>query len=124
MLLTIFVVQYCLLNNSTGGINATAGNISSVPGLLQYENNSPCLYGGTNLLGFGMLALILVVAFGAMAMRFDVMVAAATAGWIGTGATLLLSQMSLLNPNVIGISLALTLIASIIALLKNGLNAY
>lgn len=124
MLFAILAIQYCILNNSTGGINATAANISSVQGLLTYENNNPCLFGGSNVLGFGLLAIILIVSFGAMAMRYDITVAAAVAGWIGTGVSLLLMQLSLLSPNMVGISLALTLVASVIALLRGGLNAY
>jgi hypothetical protein len=122
MIAFLLVVQYCILNHNNT-LNSTAGNISSVTGLLQYENSSPCLY-NSNLLGFAILGILMIVVFGILAIRVDVIVAAAVAAWIGTGIALFLIQLSLLAPNDIGIPLAISIIATIIGLVRGGLSAY
>ena len=121
--LILLTVQYCIFNNATGGLNGTASNVSSFTGLLQFENNSPCLY-GNSLLGFGILAIILVLAFGSLALKVDVAVAGAVAGWIGIPISLLLIQLGLLNANVVGIALAINMIMTIIVLLRGAANPY
>lgn len=110
--------------NATGqGLNATAANISSMTGLLQFENASPCLY-GNSFLGFGLLAIVLMVSFGVLAFRFDVAVAAAVAGWIGLVASLFIVQLGLLSSNMVGIALAINLIATVLVMLRGGTNPY
>ena len=123
MLAMLLAVQYRIMN-SRGGLSANASNISSMTGLLQYENTSPCLYGQTNLLGFAILAIVMMVAFGIGAMRFDVVAAGAVAVWIGTGVALFLIQLSLVSANIMGVLLGLALIMTFISLVKGGLNPY
>ena len=119
----LLIVQYCIMNQTGSGLNATAANISSMTGLLQFENNSPCLY-GNSFLGFGLLAIIMAVAFGAMVLRFDMAVSAALAGWIGLVATLFIIQLGLLSSNMIGVGLALNLIATVLIMVRGGANPY
>jgi hypothetical protein len=125
MFALMLAVQYCILNN-TGGLNGTFSNVSSLPGLLQAENSNPCLYGasGYGLLGFGILATVILIAFGVMTMRFDVLVAGSVAMWIGTGVGLLLEQLSILNPNVLGLLMALAVIFTFISMLRGGMDPY
>ena len=119
----ILAVQFCLLNSTGTGLNASASNITSMPGMLQYENSSPCLY-NNDLIGLGLLAIIMVVAFGITALRFDVAVAGVISAWVGTFVTLFLIQLSLLPANSIGIALGLTIIFTLILLLRGALDPY
>lgn len=125
MLLAMLAVQYCILN-STGGVNSSFGNTSSLPGLLQAENSNPCLYGssGYGIIGLAILALVTLIVFGVLAMRVDVIVAGAVAMWVGSGVALFLEQMSILNPNMMGVMMALTVIFTFVSLLRGGLNPY
>lgn len=125
--LIMFTIQYCVLNQTGGGINSTLANTSSVGGLLDFLNKSPCIgsaFGGNNLFGFAMLAIVMIVTFGIAALRFDVVVAGAAAGWIGVFASLFLIQLNLLGPNMIGISLSVMILMTVIALMRGGLRPY
>lgn len=119
----LLTVQYCILNSTGTGINATLANASDTTAFLQFLNSSPCL-GGSSALGFGILAIALLVAFGVMALRFDIAVAGAVAGWFGVVISLFLIQLGLLSPNTIGVALALNIIMTVITLLKGALNPY
>ena len=123
MFAIFLAVQYCILN-STGGVNSSVANMSSMTGLLQFENTSPCLYGQTGLFGFAILAIVLLVTFAIGAMRFDVVVAGAVAVWVGTGVALLLAQLTLISANLMGILLGLAVLMTFISLLKGALNPY
>lgn len=65
-----------------------------------------------------------MVSFGVLAFRFDVAVAAAVAGWIGLVASLFIVQLGLLSSNMVGIALAINLIATVLVMLRGGTNPY
>ncbi len=76
------------------------------------------------MVGFGLLAVILIISFGVLALRFDVAVAGAVAGWIGMLASLFLIKMGLRDSSMVGIALGLNLLMTVIALVRYALNPY
>ena len=122
-MIAIMLAVYCVMGANGIGLNSTVANVTNFTGLLQFLNGSPCL-GGSSFLGFAILAIIMAIAFGSMALRFDIAVAGAAAGWIGTLASLLIIQLGLLSSNIIGIPVSISLLLTIIALLRGGKDAY
>lgn len=119
----MLAAQYCIMSANGTSVSSQFSNLTNVNQFLQAVNGSPCLF-GQSAVGFAMLALVMIIAFGVLALRFDVGVAGATAGWVSVFASLLLVQLGLLASSVIGIAFALNVLLTIVLLLKGALNPY
>jgi hypothetical protein len=108
-------------------IRGGLSNTTSLTGLMQNESSAiaSCVPGAPSyMMGWAILLILTFVAFGVMAMRFDVGVAGAVAGYLSIGFCLMLQQLGLLGQNAIGIPFVITVCVTIVLLLRGGLRPY
>ena len=111
-------------------VNCTQGglyNTSTLTGLIQNESTglSACIPGApAYLMGYAILFIILIAVFGITALRFDIAVAGAFAGWVMVMVSLLLVQLYLVPASTIGYGFIMSVIFTTLALVRGGQRPY
>ncbi len=111
-------------------VNCTSGafyNVSSITGFIQNESSSmaACIPETPQyLMGYAILFIIFIVAFGITALRFDIAVAGAFAGWVTVVVSLLLIQLVLVPSSAIGYGFVISIIFTALALVRGAPRPY
>lgn len=116
------LLVYCIMNSTGTGLNSTYQNVTGMQQILGIINNNPCLPGG--IFGFAILGIIMFVAFGVTALRYDVAVALIISGFLGTIISVFFVQLGYLNTNITFLPIALIAIGSVVFLLRNSMAPY
>ncbi len=116
------LLVYCIMNTTGTGLNTTYQNVTGIQQIFGIINNNPCLPGG--IFGFALLGIIMFVAFGAMALRYDVSIALVVSGFLGTVISVFLVQLGYLSTNLVYMPIALVALGSVIFLLRNAMAPY